>query len=846
LIFGIRLSVLFGLYRQRLANHLVSEFLASGGIAVGVALVFGVLVASGGILDSLRSDLHAVNGTASLALVARSADGFDQRLAQRAASLAGVQRVASLLRRSAVISGPAGSARVQLVGVTSGILALGGSATKDLGAGASLLAGGVGLPSSVAHAVGALSGATAKLSVGAVTSTVRVRAVLDTGVIGPLAAAPVVVSRLDRAQLLAGQSRRVNSVLLKVALGQRERVLRELRPLVGPAIDVVPADNELRLAQTAAGPVNQSTSLFVAVAAIVGFLLALNATLLTVPERRREIAEMRLQGFDIRQVLLILLFQASILGLVGSLLGIIVGALLAETLFGGVPGYLTEVFSVTGHQPIHPGTVAFALGCGLLASLLASLSAALDWRSRQAVDAVLRDPGEPGQSISLATTRRGALLGVGLVVLVGGAAMVNSSLTVAGGILLALAAICLIPLALHFSTHALQRLAWRYHGGMVAVTAIEMKATATRSVALAGVAALAVYGCVAIGGTRHDLLRGLDSAIEQEWMTAPVWVTPDSNIFDVDAFRLRGRSTRLKANQAIASVSSHQGSFLDLGTHRLWIRAIPPDSRMLVLSSQLLVGDTPSVTRRLRAGGWATISNGFAQEHHLTLGDVFSVPTPSGQARFAVAGITTNIGWPSGTLTINTSDYSRYWRTVDPTTLAIAFKPGVDPVSGRAIVQKVLADQPDLRVQSAQERIAEVKRIVHAGLRTLSQISSLLLLTAALALAAALWAAIYQRRARLASLKTQGFDHLQLWRSLLLESTVVLGIGCLDGVVLGIYGHALADRYVRMSVGFPAPFDFGGVQILLTLLLLLGIALAIILLPGYSVTGVSPRVSLQE
>ena len=168
------------------------------------------------------------------------------------------------------------------------------------------------------------------------------------------------------------------------------------------------------------------------------------------------------------------------------------------------------------------------------------------------------------------------------------------------------------------------------------------------------------------------------------------------------------------------------------------------------------------------------------------------------------------------------------------------------PVAGREAVKALLAGQPGLRVQTSAERVTEVEQSVHQGLKTLGDISTLLLIVAALALASALSTAIYQRRARLAALQAQGFDHWQLWRGLLLESTVVIGIGCLDGVVLGLYAHALGDRYLQVSSGFPAPFGFAGLQVALTLLLLVGIALAVVALPGYSAAKVSPRAGFQE
>jgi putative ABC transport system permease protein len=847
LMFGVRLSVLCGLYRRRLRDHLVTELLAGGGIAVGVALVFGVLVANGSIVSSVSEDIRSVGGSAALELVARSPSSFSERLARRVSGLPGVADSAPLLRETAVIEGPRGRERVQFVGASAGLISLGGLATRNLGAGALLLARGIGLPSSVATAIGTETQQTVTLAIAGVSTPVRVRAVLNSGAIGALASLPLVVAPLHNAQILSGVPGQVNEVLIRPRPGRYQQVAGELRALAGDTLDVAPADNELRLAETAAAPVNRSTSLFVAIAAMVGFLLALNAMLLTVPERRRMIADMRIQGFDSKQVLTIAASQAMVLGVCASCVGIVAGDMLARTLFHEVPSYLATAFPVTGSQTVHLKTVLVAFGCGLLAALLVSLSPIFDLRSDRPIDAVLHEHGEPGQAIPAGVTFRTAVLGLGLIVLVSVGVILDVALSILGGVVLALAALCLIPLLFRATARLLRQFARRYHGGMVAVTAIEMEASATRSIALAGVAALAVYGAVAVGGVRHDLLRGLDNAIVEEWGSAPVWVTPDGNIFDADSFQLQGKSDPLaRVGRVVTSVHVHQGGFLDLGTHRLWIRAVPPNNSTMILSSQLLQGEPASATARMRGQGWATVSNGFATEHGLRVGSPFTLPTPSGSAHLRVAAITTNTGWPSGTISLNTSDYSRYWQTTAPTAISLSLEPGVLPARGRNLLRSALKNQPSLRVQTSAERIAEVESTVHQGLKTLGEISTLLLVVAALALATALSTAIYQRRSRLASLKAQGFDHWQLWRSLLLESGIILGIGSFDGVVLGVYAHALGDRYLRADAGFPAPFGVGGVQVILTLLLLLGIALAVIALPGYSAAGVSPRASFQE
>ncbi len=95
-------------------------------------------------------------------------------------------------------------------------------------------------------------------------------------------------------------------------------------------------------------------------------------------------------------------------------------------------------------------------------------------------------------------------------------------------------------------------------------------------------------------------------------------------------------------------------------------------------------------------------------------------------------------------------------------------------------------------------------------------------------------------------MKIQGYDTGQLWRALLLESVIVLGIGCIVGAVAGVYGHALASRWLRIETGFPAPFQMGLGRVLLTLALLAVISLAVIALPGLAAARAPARASLQE
>jgi putative ABC transport system permease protein len=845
-ILGVRLTMLLFLYRRRLRAHPVQELLAGTGIAVGVALVFGVLLANASLTASVDQLVHGLAGSARYALVARSSAGFPEQLTQTVRKLPGVQVATPVLRQNMTISGPRGRRAIQLVGVSPSLASLGGIAQQELGNGALLLSGGLGLPAGVAGTIGAHRGSTVSLIGGSHVSSERVGAVISSEAVKALAGCPVAVALLPVAQRLAQRSGRITGLLIEPRPGQDALVVSALRRLAHGRLDVEPADNELRLLTQATKPNRQSTTLFSAISVMVGFLLALNAMLLTVPERRHFVAELRMQGYDPRQVLLLLGFQAVMLGLVASLVGVAVGDLLSRTVYHQVPAYLSVAFPVSAEQSLHASIVLLAICCGVLATVLASLSPVFDLRSDRPADAVFREVGGAGELIQVSTFWRGAAAGVALIALVGGLVALAPGLTIFGGVALALAMVCVMPAVLAGTVRWLPHLAERSRNGAVIVAVSELRAITTRSVALASIAGLAVYGSVAIGGARDDLLRGIETATAQYHGTANIWVTVGNDVFNTNSFPTNGAPAKIARIPGVRSVRVYQGGLIDVGSRRLWVRARAASDPAMFESSQLLSGGFSHANALIRHGGWAAVSSGFAAEHHLEVGNNFELPTPSGIFRPRVAAITTNSGWPAGTISLSAADYGRWWDTTEATALEVNLRPGVGALAGAQAIRATLGSQTGLLVQTSAESVAEADASARQGLRTLGQISTLLLIAAALAVAAALSATVWQRRTRLASLKIQGYHPGQLWGGLLLESGVMLGVGSTVGALVGVYGHALAGHWLTITTGFPAPFSIGMAHVFLTLALITAIALAVISLPGLAAACVPARVSLQE
>jgi putative ABC transport system permease protein len=845
-LLGVRLDMLLYLYRRRLRAHPAAELLAAAGVAVGVALVFGVLLANASLTGSAQRLIGGLVGSARYELAARSPAGMSEALVARVGQLEGVRVAAPALRENVTLRGPRGSEQVQLIGLTQSVEALGGAAGQELAAGALLLKGGLGLPSGVADRLGAGRSDALGVAGGGAVHDSYVRVVLDSSLAG-VAASPVAVSLLSVAQRLSGHPGRVSEILVAPAPGATGAARARLASLAAANhLDLRPADAELGLLSVATKPNRQSTSLFTAIAVMIGFLLALNAVLLTVPERRRFIAELRMQGYDGRQVALLMGMQALALGLVASAVGIGLGYLLSALLFERVPGFLTAAFPIGAEETVGAGSVAAAVVCGVGAALLASVSPLLDLRADRPVEPVPDRAGAHGEALAERIVAAAALAGACLVAGAVALALLAPEATIAAGVALALAGVCLVPGVLWLAARALPRAAQRVRSGALIVALTETRAVTMRSVALAGIVCLSVYGGIAIGGARSDLLRGVREATDQYFASAPVWVTAGRDVFNTNSFVPSAAARAIARAPGVASVRTYRGSLLDVGQRRLWVRARPAGDGEAFEASQLQSGDYAEATRLIETGGWAAVSSDFAAEHGLKVGSFFDLPTPSGSARVGVAAITTNSGWPAGAITLGGAYYARLWGAGEAAALEVALQPGVTPEAGRRAVTAALGPASGLDVQTAAQRIAQSETSAGQGLRTLGEISTLLLLAAALSVASALSAAIWQRRLRLASLKMQGYDSGQLWRAVLTESAVTIGAGVLVGTAVGVIGHALAGRFLALTTGFPAPFALGPAQVLLTIALFTLTALAVVALPGMAAARVSPRAVLQE
>jgi putative ABC transport system permease protein len=411
---------------------------------------------------------------------------------------------------------------------------------------------------------------------------------------------------------------------------------------------------------------------------------------------------------------------------------------------------------------------------------------------------------------------------------------------------LTVAMLLLLPILLRAVLSAVEGLTQNLKARAPFVAVAELRSMWARTVGIAATGAIAVFGSVAIQGAHADLQRGLDRSARDVSDAADVWVAPagESNLLATAPFRA-DVTAHLAALAGVRRVLLYRGGFLDYGDRRVWVSAQPREQVHMVYAHQLLQGSLALANRRVRAGGWAVLSQAIAREHGLRIGSSFVLPSPVPK-RLRVAALSTNVGWPPGAIMINAEDYAQAWGSPQASAYEVLDAPGFAPVAVAREIRRALGAASGLAVETAAARETRQRAASRQGLSRLSQISTLVLIAAVLAMAAAMGNMVWQRRARLARLKLDGFSDMSVWRTLLLESVLLAGSGCAIGALFGLFGQLLGSSAILDVTGFPVVFSFGLLLALGSLALVTTVAVAIAAIPGFLVARVRPAVGISS
>ena len=265
-------------------------------------------------------------------------------------------------------------------------------------------------------------------------------------------------------------------------------------------------------------------AIFALIAVGIGVILIAQLTRLSIQERRREVAIAAALGASPLSTLVGFLAEAGLLGAAGSVVGVLLGAIIARPVVASASELTQQFVGVNVPVVVEPGVVVAGLGIGMLLALLAaivpSLSAsntpiATELSGRAAYEDTKSARVWPKAAALLATGFVGVFL-VWSATLSGGltpwqAAIANGAVVVAiVGLLLAAAYLSAQILA------AIRLQPDRAHSAVLAIAFTGLRTDQSRTTAIAGAVAVPVAVATLLSGFLVAIDRGVENVAQAQ------------------------------------------------------------------------------------------------------------------------------------------------------------------------------------------------------------------------------------------------------------------------------------------------------------------------------------------
>ncbi len=565
---------------------------------------------------------------------------------------------------------------------------------------------------------------------------------------------------------------------------------------------------------------------FAFIAILVGSFLIFNTFSITVAQRISEFGMLRTLGASRRQILTDVVVESLVIGIVGAVIGIGGGFLIAMLLNG-----LLEAFEIdlpTTALVMESRTIIVSLLIGIVVTVLSSIVPAVR-STRVPPIAALR-------AVSPAPSRRRRLVGIVVSLLLGaaGLAMIliglfgSAGSGTAAGLIGGGAVVMVFAVSL-FSPHLVPPLAtvagWplqrlRRLLGRLARENAQRNPSRTAVTAAALMIGLTVVAFVTV------FAAGLKSSVAQvvDENFAGGLVIQNSDGFSPIPGGAAVAARRVQGVSAVATIRAEQAKLLPGGTGT-GVSAASRDVEKTVDIEWKQGG--PAVLRGLR-DKQAILSDSFASDHNLKPGDHFRLLSQTRhRPSFEVAGEFDSKLDVFGSVLITQAAMAREFGQTQDTIDFVQVTPGANPAEVQAILTKgveaafpvaEVLNQQELK-ESREEQVDQLVNLVYA-LLLLAILISLFGIANTLALS------IHERTRELGMLRAIGMSRRQVRTMIRYEAVITALIGAILGMALGLVFAALIAQPLK-DEGFTLSYPIGSLVGLLIFAALIGVVAAI-------------------
>jgi putative ABC transport system permease protein len=587
------------------------------------------------------------------------------------------------------------------------------------------------------------------------------------------------------------------------------------------------AEKQAQDLSDALGFIRTALLVFAGVALLVGGFLIFNTFSVTVAQRTQEFALLRTLGASRPQVLGSVIAETVAIGLAASVLGIAGGLLLAPGLRALLSSFGIDLGSTD--LVLAPRTIVVGLVIGLVATVVSGFVPARRATRIEPV-AAMRDAVTPGpgrlrrRRVVVALLVEAAGVAVLLYGLLGDPGTANATATLLGlGSLLMIFGLALLaPTLVRPLSAVIGRPLERMQGltGRLArenATRQPQRTAVTASALMIGVA-LVVLVAIFAAGVRATIDQGIDDQVRAAGI-----VTHDDGFSPLP----RGVAERLGQVEGVTAVSSvrFETGRLVGDSGNTSVTGVDTGTVRDVLTLDWDEG-SDAVLAGLGYGN-AAVTNDFADEHDLAVGDTIRFLTERGdEVEYRVSGVYDAAAGIVGGVLVSNASLERDWDARDIAFALIAGEQGADPEALKRSGEAALRDFPTAEPQTIADFKDEQNRQVSGLLGLIYALLSLSVIVALLGIVNTLALSVHERTRELGMLRAVGMSQRQVRRMVRAESVITAAIGALLGIVLGIAFAAIVSRPLA-SDGFVFELPVGTLVAVVILAAVAGVLAAI-------------------
>ncbi len=534
--------------------------------------------------------------------------------------------------------------------------------------------------------------------------------------------------------------------------------------------------------QRALGFVTTFLLVFAGVALVVGTFLIVNTFSILVAQRGRELALLRALGASRGQVVGSVLFEALVVGLLGSTAGLGLGVALAV----GIRALFAHIgLDLSGTPLVLRGrTVGAAYAVGVLVTLAAAYLPARR-AGRVPPVAAMREDVEVGETPLRRRVALGALLvGVGAVALgLGLFADVPDHLWWVGlGILGVVLGVAMTsPLVGRPVLRALgtaYRMLFPAVGRMAEQNALRnpRRTAATASALMIGVTLVSMMAVVGASAT-----ASIDTVISEEFAADFVVSNVVGQPFSPAI------TARVAAVPGVADVAALRYTVTDLGGRTsAYVAGADPRALRAVLPLTMRTGSLAD----LGADG-ILVESGRAAAQHLAVGSTLTAGSGGG-VRFTVVGTYARNTILGTSYLVSFEGLDRLGAARQDSVAYLTVAPGADRLAVERGLDAAVRGLPLVTVKDQAAYAAEQREPVDQLLHLVDALLGLAIVIAVLGIVNTLGLSVIERTREIGLLRAIGLLRTQLWQLLTLESVAIALLGAVLGIVLGVgFGIAL-------------------------------------------------------